>query len=46
MTNKRARGLPPAGKPASKGFLGTFKQVLSRLFKRKTKKPNSIYPLR
>ncbi|MBT2298082.1 hypothetical protein [Pseudomonas fluorescens] len=46
MKKSPAHGLSPAGKSASKGFLGTLKQVLSRLFKRKKKKPNSIYPLR
>ncbi|SEB45911.1 hypothetical protein SAMN04490193_1353 [Pseudomonas marginalis] len=46
MKKNPAHDLPPAGKTASKGLLGTLKQVLSRLFKRKKKKPNSIYPLR
>lgn len=35
------------GKSEPKGFFGTLKHVVARLFKRKKKKkPNSIYPLR
>lgn len=46
MKNTSANGLPPAGKSPSKGFLTTLKNVFAGLFKRKKKKPNSIYPLR
>ncbi len=33
-------------KSEPKGFFGKLKHVVARLFKRKKKKPNSIYPLR